>query len=139
VLHLEDATEVHGRRRSRPGRVHLQRGYVTARPLTLADVPRLLRELADALEVPVPVAPQPSPAIYLSPRAAGDLADVTAATIRRWIREGRLPAHRAGSRVRVLRSDLERLLRSGHSRKASSDLEDETPTQAAASLLRSVG
>jgi excisionase family DNA binding protein len=76
---------------------------------------------------------------YLSPRDAGEFAGVTAATIRRWIREGKLPAHHAGARVRVLRSDLERLLRSGHSRKASSDLGDETPLQAAAALLRSVG
>lgn len=73
---------------------------------------------------------------YLSPTAAGRLADVTAATVRRWIRDGRLPANHAGSRLRVLRSDLERLLRSGHSRAAPND---ETPTTMAARLLRQVG
>jgi excisionase family DNA binding protein len=72
---------------------------------------------------------------YLSPAAAGKIADVTAATIRRWIREGRLPAHHAGSRVRVLRSDLECMLRSGRSRSGH---DSETPVQVAARLLRQV-
>lgn len=64
-------------------------------------------------EVARALAARDRPDDYLSPRAAGALAKVAPATVRRWIREGRIAGHRAGSRLRVLRSDLEQLLRSG--------------------------
>ena len=48
---------------------------------------------------------------YLSPRAAGALAQVAPGTVRRWIREGRLAGHHAGRVLRVRRADLEALLR----------------------------
>jgi excisionase family DNA binding protein len=51
---------------------------------------------------------------YLSTGAAAQIAGVHPGTIRRWIREGRLAEHRAGRVVRVLRSELEQLMRSGH-------------------------
>ncbi len=50
---------------------------------------------------------------YLSTRAAAELASVTDGTIRRWIRAGKLTEHRAGRVVRIRRTDLERLLRTG--------------------------
>ena len=50
---------------------------------------------------------------YLSTRSAAELADVADGTIRRWIREGRLPPHRAGRLVRVCRADLERMMKDG--------------------------
>lgn len=49
---------------------------------------------------------------FLSTEAAAKLADVAPGTIRRWIREHRLSENRAGRMVRVLRSELEALLRS---------------------------
>jgi excisionase family DNA binding protein len=48
---------------------------------------------------------------YLSVARAAEVADVTAATIRTWMSEGRLARFRAGRELRVRRADLERLLR----------------------------
>lgn len=48
---------------------------------------------------------------YMSTTAAAQLADVAVVTIRRWVKIGKLPEHRAGRLVRVRRADLERLLR----------------------------
>lgn len=47
---------------------------------------------------------------YLSPTTAAEIADVAPATVRRWVREGRLPGYGVGGRHRVRRSDLDRLL-----------------------------
>ena len=47
---------------------------------------------------------------YLSITNAAQLADLAPNTIRTWIRDGRLPAHRAGRVLRVRRSDLEKFL-----------------------------
>jgi excisionase family DNA binding protein len=47
---------------------------------------------------------------YLSIAEAAGLASVHPDTIRRWIRDGKLKDHRAGSASRVSRRDLERLL-----------------------------
>ncbi len=58
---------------------------------------------------------------YLSTRAAAELADVAAETIRRWVRIGKLAEHRAGRCVRVSRADLERMLREGSRRVANAD------------------
>jgi excisionase family DNA binding protein len=54
-----------------------------------------------------------TPEEYLTTRAAAHFAGVAMGTIRRWVREGRLPEHRAGRVVRVRRADLERLLADG--------------------------
>jgi excisionase family DNA binding protein len=66
---------------------------------------------------------------YLSTHAAAELAQVAEGTIRRWIRQGRLPDHRAGRLCRVRREDLERLLRSGRRRAGDTEA---TPEQLAA-------
>jgi excisionase family DNA binding protein len=51
---------------------------------------------------------------YLSPEKAAALADVKPATIRRWVREGKLTRYGQGKRVlRVSRAELESRLRSG--------------------------
>lgn len=47
---------------------------------------------------------------YFSPMVAARRADVRPATIRRWVREGRLVAHHAGRAVRIKRADLETFL-----------------------------
>lgn len=60
---------------------------------------------------------------YLSTQDAAELARVAEGTIRRWIRERRLPGKRAGRCMRILRSDLENLLRSGS--EPSNDLSPE--------------
>lgn len=50
---------------------------------------------------------------YLATAAAAELAGVAEGTIRRWVREGRVPGHRAGRVLRVRSSDVHRLLSSG--------------------------
>lgn len=60
---------------------------------------------------------------YLSTQDAAELARVAEGTIRRWIREGRLSGQRAGRCMRILRTDLENLLRSGGT--AANDLSPE--------------
>lgn len=50
--------------------------------------------------------------VYMTVAEAAELARVAPATIRKWLRAGRLVRHSAGADARVKRSDLERLLRS---------------------------
>ncbi len=50
---------------------------------------------------------------YLSITHAARLADIAPGTLRRWIREGRLPTRRAGRVHRVARADLDAFLRTG--------------------------
>jgi excisionase family DNA binding protein len=50
---------------------------------------------------------------YLTSAAAAELAQVTQATIRRWVREGRLTACGAGKDLRIVRAELEKLMRPG--------------------------
>jgi excisionase family DNA binding protein len=52
---------------------------------------------------------------YLSLSRAAKLADVAPGTLRRWIKEGRIPTQRAGRVYRVSRTDLETFLKSGQS------------------------
>lgn len=48
---------------------------------------------------------------YMKVAEAAEHARVVPATIRKWIREGKLARHSAGADPRIRRSDLERLLR----------------------------
>lgn len=51
---------------------------------------------------------------YLSPETAAKLADVTPATIRRWVRERKLTRYGEGKRVvRISRVELESRLKAG--------------------------
>jgi excisionase family DNA binding protein len=50
---------------------------------------------------------------YLPTAEAAVVAGVAEGTIRRWVREARIPGHRAGRELRVRMSDLQRLLASG--------------------------
>lgn len=52
---------------------------------------------------------------YLTTRDAAAVAKVAEGTIRRWIRSGRLPTHRAGRVMRVRRTDLVELLKRSES------------------------
>lgn len=54
-----------------------------------------------------------TPEEYLSIRGAADLAGVVPATVRRWVREGKLARHGAGRHLRVRRAELEEFLRRG--------------------------
>lgn len=75
-----------------------------------------LRELIAELvrdEVRRALAAAMRPEEYLTTARAAQVAQVTPGTIRRWIRQGRLSAHRAGRSCRVTRADLDRLLLGG--------------------------
>ena len=50
---------------------------------------------------------------FLSTEKAAKVADVHPDTIRRWVKARKLTEHRAGSRIRVSRIELERFMRSG--------------------------
>ena len=52
---------------------------------------------------------------YLSLSRAAKLADVAPGTLRRWIKEGRIPSQRAGRVYRLSRCDLETFLKSDRS------------------------
>jgi excisionase family DNA binding protein len=68
---------------------------------------------------------------YLSTQDAAELADVSTGTIRRWIREGKLPPHRAGRLVRVRRAELERMMTdSGHRRSAAKNAHESPEDRA---------
>ena len=50
-------------------------------------------------------------------------------TLRNWIEQGQLPAVRIGRRVRIRRSDFERLVQEGYSGRASNSLtQQQGPT-----------
>lgn len=68
---------------------------------------------------------------FLSTDAAAKLAGVEPGTIRRWIRQHRLSDNRAGRMVRVLRSELEAMLRAGRKHANDSRQQRLTPAQRA--------
>lgn len=47
---------------------------------------------------------------YLSVASAAEVADVSPATVRRWIRTGKLPSCGSGKLLRVRRADLDRVI-----------------------------
>jgi excisionase family DNA binding protein len=74
----------------------------------VADIVRTELKIQLAGIVPSPKAP-PSP--YMTTAEAGEYARVSSATIRRWIRDGRLQAHGAGREIRVRLDDIVEALR----------------------------
>jgi excisionase family DNA binding protein len=54
---------------------------------------------------------------YLSVQKAATLAEVHPDTIRAWVKDGRLVAHRAGCGLRIRRDDLRRFLEGGGPQK----------------------
>ncbi|HEU0035895.1 MAG TPA: helix-turn-helix domain-containing protein [Kofleriaceae bacterium] len=74
----------------------------------IADIVRTELKVQLAGIVPSPKVP-PSP--YMTAKEAGEYARVSAATIRKWIRTGRLQAHGAGRELRVRIDDLVDTLR----------------------------
>ena len=77
-----------------------------------ATLRQLLAELVRE-EVERALAARVATVEYLDTGAAAVAARVSPATVRRWIRAGRLERCGAGPRILVRRADLDRLLRSG--------------------------
>lgn len=68
---------------------------------------------------------QHAPDEWLSLRDARKIANVHHETLARWLREGRLPAGKAGRVYRVRRSDLERFLAGPRRRQRVAELSPE--------------
>ena len=67
--------------------------------------------------------------VYKTIREAAELLDVSRTTVWRWIREGRLPAYRAGSRtIRIKAEDLERRVQLVEPAHQPPQVEEETVT-----------
>lgn len=77
------------------------------------DLENALRELIRGVvreEVQRVIAEVRNGAELLTMAGAAEVASVSPATVRRWIRDGRLPAAGAGRLTRVRRGDLEKML-----------------------------
>lgn len=96
-------------------------GRLAALDARLARIEEELR----SRPVPAASAPAASPADLLTTAEAATVAKVRPATVRSWIREGRLPASSPpGSRRRLVRrADLLAFLRGGEGRPERADLD----------------
>ena len=74
---------------------------------------------------------------YLNAAKAAEIAGVTAATVREWVRQGKLAGHRAGRGLRVTPDDLSRFLASGEGSVTGPDASDiESRKRAALARLK---
>ena len=65
---------------------------------------------------------------FLTVAEVAEMLKLNQQTVRNWIDQGSLPALRVGRRVRIRRSDLERLLREGSTAPAGSSAEHTGPS-----------
>jgi excisionase family DNA binding protein len=65
---------------------------------------------------------------YLTVAEVAQLLKLNQQTVRNWIDQGSLPALRVGRRVRIKRSDLERVLADGYSAGAAAEARQSTPS-----------
>src|SRR5581483_7823013 len=65
---------------------------------------------------------------FLTVAEVAEMLRLNQQTVRNWIDQGSLPAHRVGRRVRIRRSDLDRMLDEGYT--VRTDSADGSPDQA---------
>jgi excisionase family DNA binding protein len=65
---------------------------------------------------------------YLTVAEVAELLRLNQQTVRNWIDQGSLPAVRVGRRVRIKRSDLDRVLSEGYSAGLNADAADAGPS-----------
>lgn len=67
-------------------------------------------------------------ASYLTVAEVAELLKLNQQTVRNWIDQGSLPALRVGRRVRIKRSDLERVLAAGYTARGGSPSAETSPS-----------
>jgi excisionase family DNA binding protein len=65
---------------------------------------------------------------FLTVAEVAALLKLNQQTVRNWIDQGSLPAVRVGRRVRILRSDFERLVEEGYRARAAGDGQSSGPS-----------
>jgi len=65
---------------------------------------------------------------FLTVAEVADILKLNQQTVRNWIEQGSLPALRVGRRVRIKRSDLERVLAEGYSAGTTSARQESGPS-----------
>ena len=65
---------------------------------------------------------------FLTVAEVAEMLKLNQQTVRNWIDQGSLPALRVGRRVRIRRSDLERMLEEGRTGPASSSAQETGPS-----------
>src|SRR5947199_6020560 len=65
---------------------------------------------------------------FLTVAEVADMLKLNPQTVRNWIDQGSLPALRVGRRVRIKRSDFERVLEQGYSGPAASAAQSSAPS-----------
>jgi excisionase family DNA binding protein len=65
---------------------------------------------------------------FLTVAEVAELLKLNQQTVRNWIDQGSLPALRVGRRVRIRRSDLERLLEEGYTGGSRAPAGDDSPS-----------
>ncbi len=65
---------------------------------------------------------------YLTVADVADLLKLNQQTVRNWIDQGSLPAVRVGRRVRIKRSDFDRILEEGYTGASAAGARDAGPT-----------
>lgn len=68
------------------------------------------------------------PEEFLTVAEVADMLKLNQQTVRNWIDQGSLPALRVGRRVRIMRSDLERMLEEGYTAGAGAPGGEPGPT-----------
>lgn len=64
---------------------------------------------------------------YLTVAEIAERLKLNQQTLRNWIEQGQLPAVRIGRRVRIRRSDFERLVQEGYSGRGKTETPAQTP------------
>lgn len=105
----------------------LEEVIATAVRAAVREETRPLREALERLTPPT--------GDYLTPIEAGKVAGVHPETIRQWVRDGRLPKHKAGREYRIRRDELDAFL-AGPDGPAGPDDDDAAAAAMLAKLRR---
>src|SRR4051812_23946650 len=99
------------------------------RRIVREEVRAIVREEL-AAAAPPKTAPAPAAALlYLTPREAAQIANVSGKTLRRWVQDGKLPARSLGRLIRIARADLVDFMERGGATSKNTETADEIATR----------